>query len=85
MNRYKWLAQYVLRMRNKGESVLVHKYAFGIKHYLSRLALVNESSFLGDNYFINFTMYPKSNGFVPRVKTFRISKTNYYNLLRSFK
>lgn len=85
MNRYKWLAQYVLRMRNKGESVLVHKYAYGIKHYLPRLAIVNESSFLGDNYFINFTMYPKSNGFVPKVIYFQINKTTYELILRSFK
>lgn len=85
MNRYKWLAQYVLRMRNKGETVLVRKYAFGIKYYLSRLALVNKDIFLGNNYHIAFTMYPKSNDFVPKVKNFRINKTAYEIILRSFK
>lgn len=84
MNRYKWLAQYVLRMRNKGETVLVHKYSFGIKYHLSRLALVNEDNFLGNNYYIAFTIFPKNNDFVSIVKHFRINKTAYEIILRSF-
>lgn len=87
MNRYKWLAQYVLRMRNKGISVFKSKHRFKIVYSILRLSIVKECCFLGleDDYYLKIAMYPKSDNIVPRVKTFRISKTNYYNLLRSFK
>lgn len=83
MNRYKWLAQYVLRMRNKEETVLVHKSVFGIIHSLPRLTLVREYDFLGDDYYLKINTCVRD--FFPKVKTFRISKTNYELILRSFK
>lgn len=83
MNRYKRLAQYVLRMRNKEESVLVHKSIFGITHSLPRLTLVREYDFLGDDYYLKINTCARD--FFPKVKTFRISKTGYDIILRSFK
>ena len=84
MNRYKWLAQYVLRMRNKEIPVKKYKYGFGVAYSLPRLTLAKEDDFLGDDYYLKFAMYPKSCYLSPTIKSFRISKENYDIIKRSF-
>ena len=85
MNRYKWLAQYVLRMRNKELYVYKKIHRFKTVYSILRLSIVKVSDFLGDDHYLKIAMYPKSNGFVPQMKAFRISKTDYNILLESFK
>ena len=87
MNRYKWLAQYILRMKNKEIYALINKYPWGITHRLPRFTLVKDYDFLSFNYYIRFTICTKTkNGkFVPRVKTFRISEKDYNTIMEGFK
>lgn len=85
MNRYKWLAQYVLRMRNKEIPVLVDKHPLKTVYFLPRLTLIKESDFLGDDYWLKFTMPPKRDWFPTKVKVFRISEKDYNTIMEGFK
>lgn len=85
MNRYKWLAQYVLRMRNKEIPVFTNKLYFGTTYSIPRLSIIKDCDFLGDDYYLRISTSPKINNVSPMEKTFRISKTNYDIILRSFK
>lgn len=85
MNRYKWLAQYVLRMRNKGIPVFKDKLYFREVYSILRLSIVKDCDFLGDDYYLKIVIYPKSDNIAPSVKTFQISEKNYKILLESFK
>ena len=85
MNRYKWLVQYVLRMRNKGIPVFKSTPPFKRVYSILRLSIVRELCFLGDDYYLKIVMYPKSDNIVPKVKTFRISEKDYNTIMEGFK
>ena len=85
MNRYKWLAQYVLRMRNKGIPVFKSKRYFRTTYSIPRLSIIKDLDFLGDDYYLRISTSPKINNISPMEKTFRISEKDYNTIVEGFK
>ena len=85
MNRYKWLAQYVLRMRNIEFPVFTSRRYYRTICGIPRLTIIKDCDWLGDDYYLRIATSPKINNILPMEKTFRISEKDYNTIIEGFK
>ena len=85
MNRYKWLAQYLRRMRNKGIIITKREYPFCSIYFSPRFSLEKRYDFLSLNYYLTFLIRVQSRFLHYKTKTFSISKENFETILEGLK